>query len=162
MADFEFFLEYFPEVDLPVTLGEQTYIEFGRENNMLPASLVRKFLEPIQELPTDELTEYIPGFRIKETFGFYAIVYWRASLAGYHYILTTFTKKGEYIDQHVLAGTLLDGKAIFESVATIGLDWEIIIVSGKKSAGTAYYDPAGSTTIRLELMPEGTIFRSDE
>jgi hypothetical protein len=157
MPDFKIFLEFFPEVELPVTLGEFTHLEFEKENEILPVSVIKTFLEPIQEVESDEHTEYIPGFRIKDTFGFYALVYWKASLMGYHYILSTFTQNGEFIDQRVLAGTLFDGRDIFESVATIGTDWEIVIVSGKKSSESGFYDPAGSTTIRLELLPEGAI-----
>jgi len=157
MVDFNIFLEYFPEVDLPVTLGEFTHLEFEKENEILPVSVIKTFLDPIQETESDELTEYIPGFRIKDTFGFHALVYWKASLMGYHYILSTFTQKGEFIDQKILAGTLFDDQDVFESVATIAPDWEIIIVSGKKSAQSGYYDPSGSTTIRLELLPEGAI-----
>ncbi len=154
---FSHFLEYFPEVELPVTLTDESARDFSRHNEPLPPAVIEQHLLPM-EAEVDEMTEFVPCFRIPETYGFHAIVYWRADLMKYQYALATFTKKGEFIDRKVIAGTISDGQALMSSVAVIEDDWEILILSGKTRADTsASYDAATSKARKLEMMPDGRI-----
>ncbi len=150
------FLKIFPEMPLPVTLNEEAHLVFARSNDPVPALTAEQYLMPLEENPIDEFSEFVACFRIPETHAFHAIVYWRAGLMDYHYVLATFSEKGQLIDRRVIAGTFSDGKTLTTSVATIEEDWEIIVVSGQSPASDKY-DASTSTVYKLELLPDGLI-----
>ena len=103
---FKDFLSKFPEIALPVTLTEESHHHFSRTNDPLPAVMIEQFLLHIETEQVDEFTEYIPCFRIPETDGFHAIVYWKAGLMTYEYTMLTFNKDGISIDKRVIASRL--------------------------------------------------------
>ncbi len=161
--NFGHFLEVFPEIDLPVTLTEESAVTFSRENGPLSSHLIEQFILPIEELETvDELTEFVPCLRIPKTHEFFAVIYWRAELLNYQYVLATFLKNGDLIDRKVIAGTYSDGSVLLQSVATIEEDWIIYVVSGKTTANATSYDASTSTSFNLEILPTGEIIRSEE
>ena len=154
---FSLFLDKFPEVALPVTLGENTHLDFSKHNEPLQAMMVEQYIQAWEDELPDEFTEYIACFRIPDTKEFHAVVYWRAGLMDYRYVLMTYTSKGEYIDHKVIAGTYSDGEKVTLSVATIEEDWTINIASGQNEGDDTNYDPEGSTLFSMEMMPDGTI-----
>jgi hypothetical protein len=155
---FSHFLKKFPEIPLPITLGEEAHHAFSQRNESLPPPMIERYIEPLEEKESDEFTEFIPCLSIPKTDDFYAIVYWRAMLMSYEYTLATFSKKGELIDHRVIAGMFSDGQLLVNSVATIDKDWMIYIVSGKSKADkTSSVDPQSSTATTLELLPEGNM-----
>ena len=156
---FAHFLDKFPEIELPVTLGEDTHHYFSRNNEPLPDQMIQEFIFPLEE-DLDELTEFVPCFKILGTKNFHAIVYWRAGLMNYQYVLVTFTEKGLLIDKRVIAGTFSDGQVLTQSVATIDEDWIISIASGQSEGISTDYNAASSTAYQLELLPDGKIVRS--
>ena len=156
-VDFAHFLERFPEVELPITLGEDAHLEFSRENDPLAQSMITQFILPMEDGTPDELTEYIACFAIPETHAFHAVVYWRGALLDYQYVLITFTPKGEPIDKAVIGGTISDGASLTRSVVTIDEDWHMLIVSGYLPSENQPYEAASSTARRLELLPDGKI-----
>ena len=158
--NFNHFLEKFPEVDLPITLGEETHHVFSNQNDPLPVAMIEQFILPIEEEPADDYTEFVPCMKIANTGDFYAIIYWRAGLLNYQYRLATFTKKGEYIDKRIIAGTFSDGEALTTSVATIDEEWAIFVASGRSGDSLLAYDAASSTAYQLELLPDGKIINS--
>ena len=52
---FEQFLEFFPMVALPFTLGEDTHMLFSKENDPIPAAAIYRFILPIEG--EDEMDE---------------------------------------------------------------------------------------------------------
>ena len=150
-------LEFFPEIELPITLAEDDHHTFSQNNKALPKLMIEQYFVPLEKTAPDDFTEYIPCFRIPETGNFTAIVYWKASLMTYEYILLTFDKKGKIIDKKTIAGTKAEGQALARSVATITEDWEIYMVGGVVSANDDSYDPANSQSVCLELLPTGEI-----
>lgn len=161
-VSFSHFLEKFPEIDLPVTLNDESHHLFSRENDPLPEPMIAQFIHPVEEEADDECTEYIACFRLKDTHGFHAVVYWRAGLMNYHYMMVTFTKQGDIIDKRVIGGTFSDGETLTQAVGTIDEDWEILIVSGQSPTGRgSSYDAATSTAYKLDLLPDGTIVDQD-
>ncbi len=160
--NFGHFLEKFPEIDLPITLTEESATAFSRENDPLSALLIQKYILPIEPDEVDDLTEFIACLRIPKTDGFFAVIYWKAALMNYQYVLTTFSKKGILIDRKVIAGTYSDGETLIQSVATIEEDWIIYVVSGKKPANATSYDASSSKSFNLELLATGEIIRSDD
>ncbi len=154
---FSQFLDYFPEVALPISLTDESSRDFSRHNDPLPQPVIDRFIRPLEQ-DWDELTEVVPCFRIPDTYGFYAIIYWRADLMRYQYVIATFTKEGELIGRQVIAGTISDGDTLVNSVAVIEEDWEILVLTGKTSAeGAARYEARSSMTTKLELLPDGRI-----
>lgn len=155
--NFDFFLGKFPELELPITIAEQTHIDFSRNNEPLNPLMIQQFLVPLEDKPIDEYSEFIACFRIPQTIEFQAIVYWRAGLMDYQYNLVTFTKKGILIDKRVIAGTFSDGEMLTRSVATIDEDWVISVVSGQVASSETTYDASTSRIYKLELLPDGKI-----
>jgi hypothetical protein len=152
----EHFIERFPVARLPITLNEASQRIFSAANEPFNQLIVDQYLIPLDGIEVDEYTEFVPCFRIPDTHEFHAIVYWKAELLNYQFILATLSKKGELIDKKVIAGTYYDGQVLVGSVATIDEDWEILIISGKTENETIY-DASSSTTTKLELLPEGQI-----
>ncbi len=160
---FESFIGKFPEVELPVVLDDESLFVFNKENDPLPEELIKKVLLPLsREKNPDEFTEYISCFKIPDTYGFHAIVYWRGGLMNYQYLLLTLTLKGELIDKKVICQTQSDGKAIVQSVAQITEDWIIYAAAGKQSVEDSAYDPQQTMIANFELLPDGKISAFDK
>ncbi|MCB0568957.1 MAG: hypothetical protein KDC66_04305 [Phaeodactylibacter sp.] len=155
--NFAHFLGKFPEVELPVTLGEESHHAFSQENEPMPPMMIEQFILPVEQAPADDYTEFVPCMKVPKTGDFHAIIYWRAGLLNYQYTLATFTNKGEWIDKRVIAGTFSDGETLTTSVATIDEDWMIYIVSGNAGGNGTAYDASSSTAYKLELLPDGKI-----
>ncbi len=156
---FKQFLEKFPEVQLPVTLSEETAHLFGKENHPLPSLMVEQFiLTPEEQKAMDDMTEFVPCFRLPDTHSFHALIYWRGALMDHQFVMLTFTEDGRPIDRKVLAGLYSDGKEVVQSVAHIEDDWIIYVISGKQKADAKWGTDASQHTAReFELLPEGQI-----
>lgn len=153
------FIAKFPAVPMPVTLGEDTHHVFSTENEPLPDSMVVAFIHPTdQTTADDEFTEYVPCFAIEDTERFFALVWWKASLLNYEYVLATFSPKGELIDRRVIAFTrVLNGGRVRRAVATIDEDWVVFIAEGESADAEDHFDPTTSKTYDMEIMADGTI-----
>jgi len=162
---FEKFCSYFPEVELPVTLSEEYTSIFTRFNKALPMELIQNFIleeklyfadEPSIISPEEEFEEYVPCFSLPNTQKFKALIYWKAGLLKYEYILHTYDEFGRSIARQVLASTSSDGKRVRQIVATIDPDMDIFIMGGDTEQDH-YYDPENSKAFSLEITPEGQI-----
>ena len=156
-VSFSGFLKKFPAIELPITLGNETHLDFSKNNPPLDPLHIQDYIEPFEEVAIDEFTEFIPCFSIPKTEGFHAIVYWRASLMDYQYRLVTFDKKGNGINNKVIAGTFSNGLTITQSVATIDPYWSIHIITGISHVDDKEYDATRSKAIELELFTDGII-----
>ncbi|MFN7115448.1 MAG: hypothetical protein ACK4TA_01535 [Saprospiraceae bacterium] len=156
---FNDFLDFFPEVELPVAFNEETLRDFSNTNQPLPALAIEQFITPYEDELPDELTEFIACCRIPETHSFQAVVYWKAGLMTYEFTLATYTKQGILLDKRVIAGTFFDGERLTQSVAIIEDDWEILVMSGQTTAdeNNKFYDAQQSRVTKMELLPEGQI-----
>lgn len=151
-------LDKFPEVELPVTLGEETHHVFSRRNDPIPALMVEQYLQEWDGMEPDEHTEYVACFRIPISDHVVGVVYWRAGLLEYRYELVTLDRKsGQVIAKQTLGGTLFDGMDVTQSVATISEEKTIYIASGQRQAGVDGYSAAGSTAQRLQLTEAGKV-----
>ncbi|MEZ4964937.1 MAG: hypothetical protein R2791_06820 [Saprospiraceae bacterium] len=152
------FVSRFPPVGMPVTLGEDTHHIFSTENKPLSESLISQFIQPTEETVTDEeFTEYIPCFAIDDTEHFIALVWWKAELMNYEYVLATFTLKGELIDRQVIAFTRVEDGKVHRAVVTINEEYELIVVEGTSTGEDDFYDPSSARTRHLEIMATGEI-----
>lgn len=153
-VNFGHFVDKFPVVELPIILSEESIHDFSNENDPLPMLMIQQYLSMPDD---DEYTEYIPCFRFPNTNGIQAIVYWKAGLLDYQYILATFTTKGVPIDLKILSGlTVVDNK-IIQSVANIDEDWIITVAVGQMDDKESVYDATTSRMTSMELMANGMI-----
>jgi len=152
------FVAKFPPVSMPVTLGEDTHHTFSAENEPLSDEMIVQFIHPTEKVvQEDPYTEYVPCFAIDNTEEFIALVWWKAKLMNYEYVLTTFNLKGELLDSQVIAQTrVVDGK-IYRAVANISSDLEIVIAEGFSGEDGDQFDPGSSQMRELEILQSGEI-----
>ncbi len=151
------FVARFPPVSMPVTLGEDTHHVFSAENDPLPEAMIAQFIHPLEEVvPDDEFTEYVPCFAIDDTERFIALVWWKAELLNYEYVLATFTMKGELIDREVIGYTRVGEGKVRRAIATINDEYEIIIAEGI-SGEDDLFDPTTSRMRHIEILATGEI-----
>ena len=155
--NFPDFVGKFPPIPMPVTLGEDTHHVFSTENKPFPEEMIARFIAPTDPGAVDDpYTEYLPCFAIDDTEGFIALVWWKAELMNYEYVLATFTLKGELIDRRVIAHTRVQDGKVHRAVATIDEDWVIFIAEGESDDGDQF-DPTSSRTYDVEIQIDGTI-----
>jgi hypothetical protein len=160
-ANFDSFIEKFPEAVIPLTVTEEDSHQYSMDNPPFSERLIDAFIMPIEE-EADDMTEFVPCFRLPKLKDHHAMVYWRAGLMNYQYVLVTYSKSGQAIDRRVIAGTFSDGKTITRSVARIDEDHSIYIMTGQTDGSAEIYDAASSRTVELELMPDGRIIEISE
>jgi hypothetical protein len=156
---FEQYLEKYPPINMPVTLGEDTHHTFGLENMPFAEEMIAQYMQPIEPEDIDEFTEFLPCFRIADIDEFVAVVYWKAALLTYEYVLVTYNLKGEFINRKVIARTHVKGEQIVRSVATIDDEFVIFIGEGITSAIADDFDPTKSKTYNMEILPNGEIIQ---
>jgi hypothetical protein len=156
-VQFHHFLEKFPEVELPVTLSDDTHLDFSKENLPLPPQMIEEHITRYEATEPDEFTEYIACFSIIPTEkDFKIVVYWKAGLLNYDYVLATYDKKGKMLDKKAIAGTKVIGEDIKRSIAIIKEDLTIQVVEGIEEKGKIF-DPEATKTRRYEVLSSGMI-----
>ena len=141
---------------MPVTISDEVSREFSKRNEPLPIPLIEHYISAFEDEDPDDLTEYVPCFKIKGTKKMDAVVYWKAGLMTYEYVLMTFSPKGDLIDRRVIAGTKVENEVVVKSVATIDEDYNIFVVGGVNKDGQEY-DPSDSQSVSLQLLQTGKI-----
>lgn len=158
---FEDLLSYFPEVELPVILSEESPHTFDRHNTPFPAHIIEAFLVQIDPGTIDEFTEYVPCFRLPDQADFHALIYWKAGLLDYQFHLVTYDKKTlKLIDHSTLAGVQSINNKLSRSVATIDEDLIIHVVKGESTGEESPYDASSTISYHYELLPGGQIISS--
>lgn len=154
---FNQFVQKFPEITLPISVTEDTASAASLDNEPLSQRMIDEYLLPIDP-NTDEMTEFVPCFRIPNMDEVHALCYWKAGLLNYQYILATFQKNGVFIDSHVIAGTLSDGVSVIQTVARIDEYNTIYMVSGMATNGIGEnYEAIQSRAKELELLSDGRL-----
>ena len=156
---FEEYLAKYPEINMPVTLGEDTHHTFGVENEPFTEEFLEHFILPLTTEQPDEFTEYMPCFRIADTEGFLALVYWKAALLTYEYTLVTYSPKWELIAHKVIAQTRVEGQKIIRTVATIDDELIIFIAEGAATGEEVDFDPTTTKTYNMEILMNGEIIQ---
>ena len=150
------FLSFFPEIELPVTLNDESLEVFSRENKVLPLQAIEEYIEIWEGKTGDGMTEYIPCFSLPSQEEFIGIVYWKGSIDKYEFILVTLDMKGKLITRKSLASTVLTSAIIKRSVAMIDAELIIHIMAGV-SQDSQNYDPSSSRAFHMEILPSGEI-----
>ena len=108
---FEDFLSFFPEVELPITLSEEMVMTFSSSNKPFPPNAVDEWILAIEK-DMDDLTEFVPCFKLANTKDFSALVYWKGSLMKYEFVLITFDSRQKFICRRSLASVIGDGDLV--------------------------------------------------
>ena len=149
------FVRFFPKVQLPQTLNEDSIHTFNKHNMPFSVGAEATFLH---EPGDDEFTEYLPCFRVKNPYGIDVLVFWRASLLDQHYYVMTMDKKGNIIAKAPIAGIRTDGKKIARLYAHIDEDWIIHMTAGEAQIGReTEYNPGETKAFEAEIQPDGQI-----
>jgi len=155
-------LSFFPKVELPVTVSDDSIATFDSMNKVLAKEIVETFIIPWEAgQPIDEYTEFVPCFMLPEIDDdYHALVYWKGGLLKYEFLLVTLSKKtGKLISRKNIAGTIADDKLVKKSVAQIDEDLIIHIMAGASPDGETY-DPEASQAFNMEIMSTGDIIFS--
>ena len=154
---FEDFYEVFPVIDLPVSLGDADHHIFSGQNKPLSQSMIEEFIIPNEKEEVDEFTEFVPCFRIPDQKNFKGLVYWRAKLLDYHYILATFDNNGNVVASSHIAGMRTDGKNIARLVAGVNANLEIDMIVGKDEINSKEYEASASKSFKIIIEESGRL-----
>ena len=151
---FSDFIKYFPEIDLPVVIAEESIHNFSQLNRPLPVGSFPYFLTQSEEEP-DEFTEFIPCLRFLVSDEVVVILIWKGELMSYEYSLISYQlRTGKEIQRKVIAGTKIIDQWIIKSSAVISADFEVdILVNSYQSEKQIY--PERSEQFVVEVMPNG-------
>ncbi len=155
-------LDYFPEVELPVSLSPDSITEISRTNKPLPTRL-QSVIMAHWETDIDDLGEVIPCFQLPLEKDYFTLIYWRANVLSHEYIIATVDRlERNIISRKVIAGIITDGERVIQSVANLQEDKIIHIMAGETKNQTTDYDPLTSSAFFMEILPGGEIYSQKE
>lgn len=154
---FKQFLGKFQEGVPPITLSDDTHHVFSLENEPLSEKMIADFITKYEPKEIDEFTEYVPCFRLPKRNDMVTLVYWKAGLLTYDYLLATFSAKtSSMIDKKVIAGTkVLDNKTVKRTVAVIGEDYSVTTAEGLEI--NTVFDASNSVPHRYIISEDGFV-----
>lgn len=155
-AQFAEFIEYFPPIDLPISLLPDLS-QIPSDPIPLPDHLQEAFILPFESSETDEFTEYVPYGRVSGLKDFHALVYWKAGVLRYEYILACYSKAGEPLSHAIVGGLRYEEEGVLHSVAVLHEDLSITIAEGIADTDDASLDPSQTQTYQMVITPAGII-----
>ena len=159
LKEFKAFASYFPEIELPVTISEDSALDFSKYNKPLAQTLIERIIIPIENGDLDEYTEFTPCFQLATDDDYFAFVYWKGRLLVYEYVLVTFDKSGNLISRKVICGTRVEGDNVIQSACNIDEDLIIHIIVGGQTKNSQY-DAQSSQAMSMEILSSGDIIFS--
>lgn len=155
VAHFTEFIDFFPLLELPFNLLPDLE-EIPSSGLPLPGVLQETFILPIEGGEVDEFTEYIPYGRIMGIKDFHALIYWKAGLMQYEFVLVTYTLEGSPISHAIIGGMRTEDSGILHSVAVVHPDLTITIAEGVALQNeTTGLDE--TNTYQMSIQPSGQI-----
>lgn len=155
---FSKFIDLFQTIPFPVNLHQDAHHDFSKQDKGIKPELLNAFVIPHIGQHDDELTEYVPCFRLKAQKNFIAIVLWRAALLEYEYYVMTYNNAGDLIHHQVIAGMKSDGENIITRIAMIDNESVIHMVEGiVENENALDYDPSITREFTFEITPDGYI-----
>jgi hypothetical protein len=155
-AHFAEFIEFFPELDLPLSLLPDVS-QIPVDPLPLPGVLQDAYILPFEADEVDDFTEFVPFGRLAGTKDFYAVVYWKAGLLRYEYILATYSMTGEPLSHAIVGGIRYEEEGTLHSVAIVHEDLKIVIAEGLADMDIPGMDPAQTQTYQMAILPTGII-----
>lgn len=155
-AQFAEFIEFFPPLELPLSLLPDMS-QIPSDPIPLPGVLQDAYILPFESDEVDEFTEYVPYGRIAGIKDYHALIYWKAGVLRYEYILATYTAEGQPLSHAIVGGLRYEEEGILHSVAVIHEDLSIVIAEGIAQSDEAGLDPDQTQTYLMEILPTGII-----
>jgi hypothetical protein len=155
-AQFAEFIDFFPVMDLPFSLLPDIN-QIPSDPLPLPGVLQDAFILPFESDETDEFTEYIPFGRIAGRQDYHAVIYWKAGVLRYEFILATYSPEGEPLSHAIVGGLRYEEEGILHSVAVIHEDMSITIAEGMAAADEKSLDLNQTQTYEMAILPSGII-----
>lgn len=128
-ALFTEFIEFFPPLSLPLSLLPDIS-QIPSDAVPLPSVMLEEFILPLEGSEADEYTEYIPYGYLSDLKPFNALIYWKAGLLQYEFVMATYNNEGSVISHAIIGGMRLDDGGMIHSVAVILEDGTITIAEG--------------------------------
>jgi hypothetical protein len=157
-VDFTNYLGRFPEIELPVTLRDDSNHDF-EANPPLQDEMIDQYIMRYEAVEMDDFTEYMACFQLPKSEKFQALVYWKAALMNYDFVIATYGKDGNMIDKKAIAGIKVIGQDISRSIATINDDLSINIAEGMEVNGGDFN--ADTTKARRFQIAENGLIEQD-
>ena len=154
-VDFTNYLGRFPEIELPVTLRDDSNHDF-EANPPLQDDMIEQYITHYEAVEVDDFTEYMACFQVPKSEKFQALVYWKAALMNYDFVIATYGKDGNMIDKKAIAGIKVVGQNISRSIATIHEDLAISIAEGIELSN-GDFDPDTTKARRFQILDNGLI-----
>ena len=154
-AQFAEFIEFFPLLQLPFSLLPDLQ-QIPADPIPLPGVLQDEFILPFEGDETDDYTEYIPYGRIAGTQDFHAVIYWKAGVLRYEFILATFSPEGKPLYHAIVGGIRYEDEGTIHSVAVIHEDLRITIAEGMSETDDEVVSPQTQTYL-MSITPSGEI-----
>lgn len=155
-AQFAEFIDFFPVLELPFSLLPDIS-QIPSDPVPLPGVLQDAFILPFESDEMDEYTEYIPYGKLSGTEGYHALIYWKAGVLRYEYILATYAEAGDPISHAIVGGLRYEEEGALHSVAVINEDLTITIAEGLAPEGDADAVPNQTQTYQMAILPTGMI-----
>lgn len=155
-AQFAEFIEFFPALELPLSLLPDIS-QIPVDPLPLPEVLQDAYILPFESDEVDEFTEYVPYGRLAGTKDYHAMIYWKAGVLRYEYILATYSIEGDPLSHAIVGGLRYEEEGILHSVAVIHEDMSIIIAEGIAETDDANLNPDQTQTYQMAILPTGII-----
>lgn len=155
-SEFSEFIEFFPVLELPFSLLPDIS-QIPTDAVPLPDILLDAYILPFEGTEVDEFTEYIPYGRIAGSGDYHAIIYWKAGVLQYEFILATFTLDGQPISHAIIGGIVANEEGMLHSVAVIHEDLTITIAEGVAVEEEENEDLSQTNTYEMAVEPSGNI-----
>lgn len=154
--DFNQFVQQVPLAEIPLVLSGELQKQLTSLADPLPMPVIEDLMP--WEATLDDMTEILVVARFEQEEGFQAILYWKAELLTYSFILATYDHKGEVIDHEIIAGTEYNNQSIKESVAIIEDDWMIFAAEGSDQIrGDLSFEAKNSRKSNFMVEKDGRI-----
>ncbi len=155
---FRLLLEYFPQVQPPISITSSSITEISGVNKALPYELLFEFVLNFRE--ENEYREWIPVLSLPPDGDHYAIVLWELDVLTYTCVLATYHKHGTLIDHVAIAKLQADAVGdVSMQAAVIDEDSLIYTVHSDRAEDISEAIDEKSTTI-MEILPNGKILKS--
>jgi len=156
MAQFAEFIDFFPPLDLPVTLLPDIR-QIPSDLVPLPGVLQESYILPFESDEIDEFTEYVPFGRIAGLKDYHAMIYWKAGVLKYEFILATYSVEGDPLSHAIVGGLRYEDEGVLHSVSIIHEDMSITIAEGIAETDDAGMDPDQTQTYQMTILSSGII-----
>jgi hypothetical protein len=150
------FIEFFPLLQLPLSLLPDFSL-IPSETTPIPGAMIEAFILPFEGDEVDEYTEYIPYGRIEGIRDFQALIYWKAGVMQYEFILATYSNSGHLLSHAIIGGLRSDQEGILHSVAVIEEDMSITIAEGLSVNEQESFDASNTSTYQMNIQADGFI-----